>query len=79
MGRRKHRACVEAAQRLEIETAYLDARTAARHARTVRLRFSERSLRGRTDRLTRPERAQLAAVRDELRARGIDLPDLRSA
>lgn len=58
----------------EAEAAYRNARYWAGSTSTLRLRFAERRLRGRTDRLTQPERAYLAGLRDELRDRGVDVP-----
>lgn len=58
------------------EEAYRDARRRAGATSTVRLRLVERRLRARVDWLSRPELAALSGVRDELRARGISVPEL---
>jgi hypothetical protein len=62
----------------EAETAYLDARASARWAMTVRLRWQERRARGKAQerRLDLRGLARLTAVRDELRARGENVPPL---
>jgi hypothetical protein len=57
----------------EAETAYRNARYWARPLGTIRLRFVERRLRGRVDRLTQPEKAYLAGIRHELRDRGVEV------
>lgn len=63
----------------DVEAAYRDARFWAREVSTVRLRFAERRLRSHRHRLTSSEQAQLAGLRDELRDRGVEVPDLWSA
>lgn len=58
------------------EAAYNDARYWARVTSTIRLRFAERRLRRRIDRLAQAERAYLVGLRDEMRARGVEVPPL---
>lgn len=60
----------------QAEAAYHDARYWARVTSTIRLRFAERRLRGRISRLAQAERAYLAGLRDELRARSVEVPPL---
>ena len=60
----------------QAEAAYYDARYWARVTSTIRLRFAERRLRGRVDRLTQSERAYLSGLRDELRDRGVEVARL---
>lgn len=60
----------------EVSAAYLDARRDARTFGTARLRMSERRLRRRIGRLTQPEVAYLSGLRDELRDRGVVLPEM---
>lgn len=60
----------------QVEAAYRDARHWARDTSTIRLRFAERRLRGQAHRLTQAEQATLAGLRDEMRARGLEVPDL---
>ena len=60
----------------DVSASYRDARRDARTARTVRLRLVERRRRRRRDQLSQPELAYLSGIRDELRDRGIDLPEL---
>jgi hypothetical protein len=59
-------------------TAYVDARASARSAMTLRLRWQERRAREKAleRRLDLRGLARLTAVRDELRARGADVPPL---
>ena len=59
-------------------TAYLDARVSARLAMTPRLRRQERRAREKAQerRLDQRGLARLTAVRDELRARGEDVPPI---
>ena len=61
---------------LEAEVVCAQARHHAREIGTARLRWAERSVRRRVDRLTLAERGYLEGLRDELRDRGIDLPEL---
>jgi len=60
----------------QVEDAYRDARHWAADTSTVRLRFAERRLRRQALRLTQAEQVTLAGLRDELRARGREVPDL---
>lgn len=60
----------------EVSAAYQDARRDARATWTARLRMAERRLRRRSGELTQPELAYLSGLRDELRDRGIDLPEM---
>jgi hypothetical protein len=60
----------------QVEDAYRDARHWATDTSTIRLRFAERRLRRQALRLTHVEQAALAGLRDELRARGREVPDL---
>jgi hypothetical protein len=57
-------------------TAYVEARASARWAMTLRLRWQERRAREKAleRRLDQRGLARLTAVRDELRARGEDVP-----
>jgi hypothetical protein len=59
-------------------TGYVDARASAGSAMTLRLRWQERRAREKAleQRLDLQGLARLTAVRDELRARGEDVPPL---
>jgi hypothetical protein len=60
----------------QVEAAYRGARAQARRVSTVRLRLAERRGRQHAARLTQPELAALRALRDELVARGVEVPEL---
>jgi len=60
----------------EVEAAYRNGRTTALVMGTWRLRWQERQLRSQAGRLTRAELAYLAGLRDELRERGWEIPEL---
>jgi hypothetical protein len=62
--------------RRQAEAVYARARGEATAISTVRLRFAERRARASVGRLDLFDRARLAAIRDELRFRGMELPDL---
>lgn len=54
----------------ETAAAYRNTRDQARLTSTIRLRWQERRMARRADRLDQPSLACLAAIRDELRDRG---------
>jgi hypothetical protein len=58
----------------EVAAAYRNSRDQARFVSTIRLRWQARRLTRYADRLDQPSLAVLAAIRDELRARGQPVP-----
>lgn len=63
-------------ERQEADDAYFIARGEVSGISTIRLRFAERRARANIGRLDQLDRARLAAIRDELRFRGVEVPDL---